>query len=142
MELKKNRLNYKDTVKKILEFSEKYDTDLISFINYSLKDFFNFVSKLEYKEDPKNNEFLSRPKYLLEKDFPHRDCDDKTLLICSFLNLKKLPKIILISGRNKPEHIFPATKIKNTHYYLDATYNDSKFNNVPTSKIFDIFLNI
>lgn len=142
MELKKSELNYKNTVKKILEFSKKYKYDLFDFQNYNLKDFFYFVSSLEYKPDLKNHEFISRPLYLLDNNIPFRDCDDKTLLICTYLELKKLPKIILISGKNKPEHIFPATKINQKHIYLDATYPNSKFNHVSTINIFDIFLDL
>jgi hypothetical protein len=141
MQLSKQKLNYKSTALKILELSKKYDYELISFINYSLNDFFNFVSNLEYKPDPKKTEFLSTPKYTLDHNFPYRDCDDKTLLICAFLNLHKLPKIILITGRNKPEHIFPSTVINKKRFYLDATYPNSKINELPRkSKIFDVFI--
>jgi hypothetical protein len=85
MEINNYRLETFDkTILKIIEFSKKYKNDLIDFQNKSFYDFYLFVKSLPYKADPKNIETLSRPFYTLNKNYSPRDCDDKTILICSY----------------------------------------------------------
>lgn len=111
------------TVLKIIEFAKKYKNDLRKFKNKSFFEFYNIVKNLPYIADPKNIETLSRPKYTLNKYYEPRDCDDKTLLICGFCELKNIPYKIHVTGRkNKFHHVFPVVKINNEWKISDATY--------------------
>lgn len=118
---------FEKTVLKVFEFTEKYFTDVIFLESQTPEEVFNFVKNLEYKPDPKNIEFISRPKFsIFENNLP-RDCDDKTLIITSYAKLKNIPfKIAVIGKENQPHHIFPILKLNKEWVYFDATYESGK----------------
>ena len=114
---------YEKTVLKIFEFADKYKSDC-NFLAYeNLEDIFDFIKNLEYKQDPKGIEFLSRPKFsIFRTDLP-RDCDDKTLIAACVFELKDIPYRIVISGKTKkPHHVYPEIFINNGWIPFDATY--------------------
>lgn len=126
MEINNYRLETFDkTVLKIIEFSKKYKNDLEKFKNKSFYDFYLLVKNLPYVADPKNIETLSRPLYTLNKNYSPRDCDDKTILICGFCELKNIPYKIIVTGKkNRFHHVFPQVFLNGSWVIADATYPD------------------
>jgi len=126
MEINLYRLETFDkTVLKIIEFAKKYKNDLDKFKNYPFYDFYLFVKNLPYKADPKKIETLSRPIYTLNPNYSPRDCDDKTILICAFCELKNIPYKILVTGKkNRFHHVFPEVFLNGIWRIADATYPD------------------
>ena len=118
---------YEKTVLKIFEFSKKYSSDVLFLESKTPDEVFEFVKNLKYKPDPKGIEFLSRPKFsVFENNLP-RDCDDKTLIITCYCELKNIPYKIAVTGKNNsPHHIFPILKIFDNWVYFDATYESGK----------------
>jgi hypothetical protein len=124
MEINNYRLETFDkTVLKIIEFSKNYKNDLIDFKETPFYDFYLFIKNLPYRADPKNIETLSRPALTLNKNYSPRDCDDKTILICAFCELKKIPYKIVVTGKNKKfHHVFPQVFLNGNWIIADATY--------------------
>jgi hypothetical protein len=129
--LKNNLLEtYEKTVLKVIEFGKKYSSDCLFLINKTPAEVFDFIKNLDYKPDPINIEFLSRPEFSIwRKDLP-RDCDDKTLMAVCYFELKNIPYRIIISGKTfKPHHIYAEflDQLKNTWIPFDATYKKNQF---------------
>ena len=127
---KKKLENPEYTVAEIKRIAEQYKNDLIQFANFGFFKFYNLVRKLKYIPDPKYQETLSRPKYTINENWQgSRDCDDKTILILAFCNLKKIPTRIVISGiGDKPHHVYPEIYFNKIFVPADATYpNKSVF---------------
>lgn len=117
---------YEKTVLKIFEFTKKYYTDVIFLESKTPEEVFEFVKNLKYVSDPKGIEFLSRPKFSIFENIP-RDCDDKTLIITSYCELKGIPYKIGVTGKGKsPHHIFPIIKLNDVWTYFDATYKNGE----------------
>lgn len=112
------------TILKIIEFAKKYKNDLLQYRNKSFKEFYDIVKSLPYIPDPKNIETLSRPIYTMNPNHSPRDCDDKTLAICSFCELKNIPYKIIVTGKkNRFHHVFPVVNLSGSSFIIaDATY--------------------
>lgn len=131
MEILKGQLDYKKLVSDIFDASEKFKNDLIllGLDKLNLKDFYDYVKSLDYIDDGKKAEILSRPKYSLDPDFKvARDCDDKTLACAAFFRLKNQPFRLIVSGRkSRVHHIYPEIEIPGIGYIaFDTTYPDNK----------------
>lgn len=129
------------TIKRMVEIIQKHYNDLQEFKDLSLRDFFFYVCSLEYRKDPQGMEQIARPKFTLLKDWPCRDCDDKTILMGSFCKLKKIPFSIYTcsyKANKRMGHVFGRAKVQNEKIkgkvsytgliWLDATYPDCRFN--------------
>jgi hypothetical protein len=128
---------YEKTVMKVFEFAKKYQTDCLFLESKTPLEVFDFIKNLEYKEDPKGIEFLSRPAFsIFRTDLP-RDCDDKTLIAACYFELKNYPYKIVVSGKNtNPHHIYPIVFLNNSWKVFDATYNTNNFNELPYKESF------
>jgi hypothetical protein len=113
-----------------------YAKDLGHLANLSLPAFFNVVRKLPYRPDPKTAETLSRPKYLLEKDYAFRDCDDKAILMGAYCYLKGYPFGFYASSikpSKQLHHVWTIAKVDGKNVVLDPTYSHHKFGELPKS---------
>lgn len=131
MKITVNKLNLDTSIKEIIRLSEKYYFDLTPFMNYSIKDFFDFVSnEIEYDHaEQKKGDVFRRPKITLEQK--KGDCDCKTILILGFLKLKGYERgFSLVSDRQdkRLHHVFPFVIINGVKQDLDATYKNSPLN--------------
>ena len=113
----------------MLRLIETYWEDVIFFKSHTLLDFFNLVKNLKYIPDAKGIEIIHRPKHTLKRNVKYRDCDDKSILLGSFLYMKKIPfRIVAVS--NKPDkkihHVLLQAIIKGQKVILDATYPRNK----------------
>ena len=134
--------SYKDTVKIIFDFAEKFKNDLREFENDSIFKFYNYVRNLKYIPDPKGKETVSRPKYTKEISWNgSRDCDDKTLLIMAFCNLAGIPSRAIVCGQgDKPHHVYPEIFISGKWLPADSTYKRCIFGkNLYTENYREVF---
>lgn len=128
MEQMFNLETFDKTVLKIIEFARKYKNDLKDYENLSFENFYLMIRNLPYHADPQNIETLSRPLYTLQKNYTPRDCDDKTILICAFCELKGIPYKIEVTGKkNKFHHVYPVVFINNKWTIADSTYPNKGF---------------
>lgn len=85
--------------------------------------FYALVCALPYKEDIKGVETISRPAYTLDPSFAWRDCDDKSILIASWLQAHGLKKRFVATS-TKPNrilhHVF--VQLETAPLFIDATY--------------------
>ncbi|MGD9581806.1 MAG: transglutaminase-like domain-containing protein [Vampirovibrionia bacterium] len=125
--IKQNSLN--DTLKEVERLSTKYSSDIGNLKNFTLKEFFKFVScNIRYQKDPKDYQVIMRPKITLEKGFG--DCDDKTVLCLAYFIENKIScGYSVVSQRIDKElhHIFPIFKLNGKLYDFDATYPNNLF---------------
>lgn len=94
-------------------------------MDLSLKQFYNFVSKIPYRKDQKPIEVVSRPKHIIKLRKIGMDCKKKGILIGSFLrgNRKRYRLVTSSKKINKRiHHVFPQMKIGRKWYNVDATY--------------------
>lgn len=114
-----------DTLSAVERLSSAYMTDLEPYKNYSLPEFFAFVCKIPYEEDPPGIEFVMRPNALLARN--KGDCDDKTTFFLAWAKLRKIPcgfSIVSSKLLKGYHHIFPFIVLDGIKIDCDATYSD------------------
>ena len=124
----------KQTAKEMVRLCTVYAGDLGNLARLPLPRYFDLVRKLPYKADPKNAETLSRPKFLLEKDYSFRDCDDKAILMGSWLYLNKIPFGFYASSvkpNRQLHHVWTVARLNGRDIVLDPTYRHHKFGELP-----------
>ena len=134
MELKAWPLKSKyRTVQEIRHAVNNYCDDLSLFpplLNMDLPNYFNFVKQIPYTRDIKNNEIVSRPKFLLTI-FTALDCKKKSILMGSYMRMKHGPgsyRFCLSSSRPDGNigHIFTQVLANGQWINADATYSNNK----------------
>jgi hypothetical protein len=124
----------KQTAKEMVRLCTVYAGDLGNLARLPLPRYFDLVRKLPYKADPKNAETLSRPKFLLEKDYSFRDCDDKAILMGAWLYLNKIPFGFYASSvkpNRQLHHVWTVARLNGRDVVLDPTYRHHKFGELP-----------
>ena len=96
-------------------------------LDKTLQEFYEFVKKIPYKEDPLWTEVLSRPKFSLNQYIiPALDCKKKAILISSWLYAHGIPyRLIAISEMQDAQihHVFAQGYFKNEGWKnIDPTY--------------------
>lgn len=109
----------------------KYFRDLGKYLDLTLKDFFNFVRDIPYKEDADGIEVTSRPKYLISKryNFEGLDCKKKATLMGAWFNAHGIPwRLVAVSEKPDKEihHIFTQAKLNGEYRNVDPTYSHFK----------------
>lgn len=102
-----------------------YWRDVRDFLDMPFGDYYRMVANLPYYPDPKGKETLSRPKYTLDPEYSPRDCDDKAILIGSWLYANGIPfRFIAVSGdkSKKLHHVFVLLDWCGKNVHADATY--------------------
>lgn len=124
----------RQTAKEMARICTQYAGDLGELAKMPLPRFFDLVRKLPYMPDPQNAETLSRPRYLLEKDYAFRDCDDKAILMGAWCYLNGHPFGFYASS-TKPSrqlhHVWTVAKINEKTVILDPTYRHHKLGELP-----------
>ena len=101
-----------------------YWQDLGAWLESDFMSFFNFVCALPYIEDPPDIETVSRPCYTLREEYGPRDCDDKAVLIASWLHGNGIKsRFVAISTQTGGElnHVFTQSEDGTD---IDATYSE------------------
>lgn len=110
------------TADQMRRITELYYSDLGRWLRVPLFDFYLHVCALPYVSDPVGVETVSRPAYTLQRDYKPRDCDDKSVLIASWLQGNGLKKRF-VSTSTRPDgrlcHVF--VQLENG-LLLDSTY--------------------
>ncbi len=111
----------------ILRLGNTYYKDLDNFKNWSVEQFFRFIADdIQYIKDPTGIELICRPAITLIRRAG--DCDDKTVLMVSFLKLKNIQHGISVVGSdNHFSHVFPFMIIEGKKIDLDATYSGAVY---------------
>ncbi|MGB7569576.1 MAG: hypothetical protein WBM07_17060 [Chitinivibrionales bacterium] len=130
----------RQTAKRISELVNKFagDLNLIrvkwqnknrSLASLDLMQFYDFVKSMPFKPDEKPIEVIARPYFLASKYFNGRDCKKATILMASYLKLKKIP-FQLVGSSNRPtqeiHHIFTRGFIGGKFRDIDATYPENR----------------
>lgn len=96
--------------------------DLGPWLWVDFKTFFNHVCLLPYIPDPADVETISRPAYTLRREYAPRDCDDKAIIIASWLHGHGI-KCRFVASSTRPDrevhHVFCQCE---NGVYLDATF--------------------
>lgn len=99
-----------------------YWSDLGPWLDRPFIDFYDYVCKLPYVEDPPGIETVSRPGYTIQPAYTPRDCDDKAVLIAAWLHGNGR-KCRFVASSTKPNrqlhHVFVQT---DDGTLIDATY--------------------
>lgn len=120
-------LDYHETVKQIFRMAKMFREDLIGRAA-NVFTLYDFVRSLDYRDDPKDAEVVSRPKYTMRKDWTGpRDCDDKTLIFGAWAELHRIKWRVVCAGTSpepeeNPHHIYPELLIGGNWLTCDATY--------------------
>lgn len=107
--------------------SARYFQDLGTHLDSSLRNFYDFVKNIPYKEDLLPTEIVSRPRFLLQRRYNLKglDCKKKAVLMGAWLNAHNIPwRLIAVSERPDKaiHHVFVQAKIHNEWKNVDATY--------------------
>lgn len=124
----------RQTAKEMARICTQYAGDLGELAKMPLPRFFDLVRKLPYMPDPQNAETLSRPRYLLEKDYSFRDCDDKAILMGAWCYLNGHPFGFYASSvkpSRQLHHVWTVAKINGKTVILDPTYSHHKLGELP-----------
>jgi len=105
-----------------------YYKDLGKLLKLPFGAFFAFVKALPYVADPKNEETVSRPCYSIRPSHSPRDCDDKAVLIGSYLFAAGIPfQFVAVAKNPGPLHHTFAIAImpSGRRVHCDATYKEN-----------------
>jgi len=109
-------------------FDAKFFNDLGKYLDLGLRDFFNFVRSIPYKEDSKGKEVTARPKYLItRKYFSGLDCKKKATLMGAWFNAHNIPwKLVAVAENPEKEihHVYVQAKINGDWKNVDPTYSN------------------
>ena len=122
IETKRELIDVFQTGAEMRRIVELYWSDLGRWLDLNFLTYFNFVCALPYRADPNDTETVSRPIYLLKENYSPRDCDDKSVLIASWMHGNGIMcKFTAISTQpdGEPCHVF--TTLENG-LDVDATY--------------------
>lgn len=119
-----------NTAAEMRRIVEMYHDDIGAKKDLPLNEYYELVKALPYKPDPKGLEFVSRPRFTLDKNFPIRDCDDKAVLIGSYLYANGIP--FRFEGSSKKNdgtlhHVYVIANMGGKELILDATYPYNQF---------------
>jgi hypothetical protein len=92
----------------------------------SLKDYFNYVKNIPYRQDRNPLEIVVRPYYILKHQNLGMDCKKKAILIGSYCKLNNIPFRFIGSSKRsdkKVHHIFPQILLNGEWKNFDATYD-------------------
>lgn len=102
-----------------------YWTDLGAWLNRPFSEFYRYVCNLPYIPDPPGVETVSRPGYTINPGYAPRDCDDKAVLIASWLHGNG-HKCRFVASSTKPNrqlhHVFVQL---DDGTLIDATYSQN-----------------
>lgn len=104
-----------------------YWRDLGRWLDAPFIEYFNFVCALPYKSDPEQIETISRPAFTLCENYGPRDCDDKAVLIASWLHGHGIKaRFVGVSTLENCElcHVFTQAETAAGGIDIDATYNE------------------
>jgi len=120
---------------------ETHYKDLGELITLPFGKFFKLVCNLPYVADPEGKETLSRPLYTLQENYEPRDCDDKAILIGSWLYGNGVPfHFIAVAQTGKRlHHVFCILDFRGKSVHADATYSKNILGN---TKPWSYMLNI
>lgn len=124
----------RQTAKEMARICTQYAGDLGELAKMPLPRYFDLVRKLPYMPDPQNAETLSRPRYLLDKDYAFRDCDDKAILMGAWCYLNGHPFGFYASSvkpSRQLHHVWTVAKINGKAVILDPTYRHHKLGELP-----------
>lgn len=103
----------------------KMNGECIPLMDLSLKQFFNYVSKIPYRKDQKPIEIVSRPKHIIRLRKLGMDCKKKGILIGSYLRGNGKTYRLATSSKKlngRIHHVFPQMLSGNKWLNVDATY--------------------
>jgi len=112
-----------------------YWRDLGKFLKLPFGKFFDYVRRLPYIADPETVETISRPAHSLRLGHAPRDCDDKAVLIGSWLYAHGIPFRFVAVGRfaGRPlHHTFATALLFGKEVAIDATYGHNFLGQVQT----------
>lgn len=130
--------NKSETAEKMHKLILKYYRDLQNFrirkngrsvplLSLTIKEFFNLVRKIPYRQDKKAVEIIARPKHILKHRALGMDCKKKSVLMASYCKSKKIPYRLIgssIRENRRIHHVFPQAYLSGEWKNLDATYNN------------------
>jgi len=114
-----------ETAREMARLSVKYSSDLGDMAKWPLEKFYKFVKDLPFRSDPQGHESIARPSLTLGKDWPWRDCDDKSILIGAWCFANKIPFKFQASSKHPSghlHHVYVIAKIDKMPFVIDATY--------------------
>lgn len=142
----KESADWRETMAEIARLAVEYKDDLLPWADYTLAEFYRLVHLLPYRADPIAEETVSRPLYTMRWDTETpRDCDDKTVAIAAFCELKEIPWRLVACGRNsdRPHHVYPEIYLFDDWYPADATYpNKGRFGERLYRELFRVVFSI
>lgn len=82
MRIKSEKLNnHAETLFRMFFLVQKFSGDLGTWADRPIRDFYNFLKKIPYEEDPKSAEIVTRPRYVLDGTIPAADCKKKVFAL-------------------------------------------------------------
>lgn len=115
--------DFDKSLKEIDRLSRSYLSDVNFLKGRSLIEIFDYVKNIPYKPDPKNTEFIMRPKRLLLRNAG--DCDDKAVFLNAVFLSNGIPggySIVSQSPDRNWHHIFNYVYVNGERKDFDATY--------------------
>ncbi len=106
-------IDARQTGKLMHKMIEKYHMDMAPYASLSYLEIFDLVKSLPFRPDPKGVELLKRPYYTIKRIGAGGDCDDKTIVVCSWAEIVGIPWRIMGVGNRTDPSIF--SKIKLSH---------------------------
>ena len=124
--------NVKYTGKLMKQIAIKHVRDVAPYARMTLREFFNFVKAIPYRKDPHRKEWLQRPYFTLRQSGRGGDCDDKSIVLASYLYMNGIPFRFVALGadpRGRFHHVITEAYLPRLGgwIHLDPTYANNTF---------------
>jgi hypothetical protein len=110
---------------------KNFNGDVSSFDGWSFDNFFLMCCSLPYLPDPEGIETIHRPKFSLSNMVKYRDCDDKCVLLGSYLFRHGVPFKFVAQSQRPDKKIHHVSILTYDKKNLDCTYMQNYFGDLP-----------
>lgn len=107
------------------DLSYRYCEDMLPFKDWTIFELQYHIRNMEYREDPIDEEFISRPKISMNSKTLPFDCDDRAVCIGAYCALKGIPfRFVVLQehGYSDFHHIYTEIKMNGKWIECDCTY--------------------
>jgi hypothetical protein len=141
LEMREPLYDKNQTGNRIKELCRRFYSDLSSIYlekngqqiplsSLTLKEFFNFVRNIPYRQDKKPIEIVARPYHILRHKSLGMDCKKKSVLLGAFCEYQGIPYRFIASSRRADKqvhHVFPQAQVNGRFVNVDATYPEYSY---------------
>lgn len=130
MQIAEHALSVNETLKQMRSMVEAHWRDMAPYVHLPITEAYENIKNIPWRADSIDgfdDEVVMRPSYTMFEMGVGGDCDDKAVMMASYLKAAGYPWRFVAVGDDKFEHVYVETQIDGQVVPLDATYPYNTF---------------